>query len=809
MSMHTPSNRSIQQKITWVILLISSVVLVIACVSLFVFQAWSIQKSFKDQLSVTGEITADNVAAAVMFKDEERATQTLLGLRAMPQIVCSCIVLSDGSRFAHAGIEDGGDDEMELILDSGFHTEGNRVLLAQPIIREGQRHGTLYLNADFGSLYFDLLKVYGGILTVVLAASLLLAFLLSRRFQGFVTGPILRLTETARRIADAKDYSVRAETAGNDEVGVLTTAFNQMLGQIHEQDAALKGAQLELRDKLQSLQREIVVRQRAEAAQAQLTAIIDGTPDFVGSADTLGRVLYLNPAARRMIGIEMEADTSLMKISDMHPDWAARIVSTDGIPAAVHSGSWVGETAIRHRDGTEMRVSQVVIAHKNREGGLEHLSTIMRDITEQKAAGEALRVAELKFRGLVEQLPAITYHAAMGETCAWTYVSPQVLPLLGYTQEEWLASDRLWFGLIHPDDRNIPIEAESVARRTGRFVAEYRMFTKDGELRWFRDQAVFVPATEHSQDALYGVMMDITEAKAADVRLAELNTKLLETSRMAGMAEVATGVLHNVGNVLNSVNVSAGVVLDQLRRSKASKVSKAAELLTSRNGDLAEYLTRDANGQKLPSYLVKLGAFLSAENAELLGEVEQLSLNIEHIKEIVAMQQSYAKVSGVFEDLDLDRLVDDAIAMNAGAFERHGLTLERRFSPAPPVRVDRHRVLQILINLIRNSKYALDDAKRPDKRLIISIQPADDSCVSVRVEDNGIGISPENLTRIFGHGFTTRKDGHGFGLHSGANAAKEMGGSLSVHSDGLGRGACFTLALPCSRENPKMTIQPL
>ena len=306
-----------------------------------------------------------------------------------------------------------------------------------------------------------------------------------------------------------------------------------------------------------------------------------------------------------------------------------------------------------------------------------------------------------------------------------------------------------------------------------------------------------------------GIAANISERRAAAEALHLSQVKLLETSRMAGMAEVATGVLHNVGNVLNSVNVSAGVVLDQLRRSKASKVSKAAELLTSRNGDLAEYLTRDANGQKLPSYLVKLGAFLSAENAELLGEVEQLSLNIEHIKEIVAMQQSYAKVSGVFEDLDLDRLVDDAIAMNAGAFERHGLTLERRFSPAPPVRVDRHRVLQILINLIRNSKYALDDAKRPDKRLIISIQPADDSCVSVRVEDNGIGISPENLTRIFGHGFTTRKDGHGFGLHSGANAAKEMGGSLSVHSDGLGRGACFTLALPCSSESPKMMIQPL
>jgi signal transduction histidine kinase len=141
-------------------------------------------------------------------------------------------------------------------------------------------------------------------------------------------------------------------------------------------------------------------------------------------------------------------------------------------------------------------------------------------------------------------------------------------------------------------------------------------------------------------------------------------------------------------------------------------------------------------------------------------------------------------------------LVEDAIAMNFGALDRHGVEVERRFSDAPPARVDRHRVLQILINLIRNAKYALDDSGRTDKLITISIAPTDGKSVRIALADNGIGIPPENLTRIFGHGFTTRKDGHGFGLHSGALAAKEMGGSLSVHSDGLGHGATFTLELP-------------
>ena len=129
------------------------------------------------------------------------------------------------------------------------------------------------------------------------------------------------------------------------------------------------------------------------------------------------------------------------------------------------------------------------------------------------------------------------------------------------------------------------------------------------------------------------------------------------------------------------------------------------------------------------------------------------------------------------------------------------MTVERRFSPAPLARVDKHKVLQILINLLRNAKYALDDANRPDKRITISIEPAGEQ-VRIAVADNGIGIAPENLARIFGHGFTTRQDGHGFGLHSGANAATEMGASLSVQSAGLGHGATFTLDLPVAACHP-------
>ncbi len=669
-------DRPIRQKIMLVIMLISGVVLSLAFAALFYFQAYTLRQQSAHELAVVGEITAHDCAAAVMFKDEDAAGQILSGLKTMPQIVSARLELKDGQRLAFFGA---ARDEIEIRSaqsDAGFQIHGNRILLTQPVLLNGKREGTLFLLADMQAMTAQLLRLFGGIFALVLAASLLCAYVLSSRFQRFITDPILNLAGTVRTIADQKDYSVRAPNARGDELGVLTDAFNQMLAQIQTQDSALQGAQAKLQEQIDALQREISERERAEAAHERLTAILEATPDLVSSADPDGTVLYLNRAGHEILGLAEDKDITALKVLDFHPAWAAELITKEGFPGAVANGSWTGETAVLGSGGRVIPVSQVLIAHKNADGKLEYFSSVMRDIAERRQGEEALR---------------------------------------------------------------------------------------------------------------------------------ETQQRLLETSRLAGMAEVATGVLHNVGNVLNSVNVSAGLVVEKLRRSKVSKLGKAAALLTSRNGDLATYLTSDPNGQKLPGYLAKLGEFFVAENIELLREVDQLGRNIEHIKEVVAMQQSYAKVSGVLEDLPVDRLVEDAIAMNIGAFERHGVVVQKQFSPVPLIRVDRHKVLQILINLIRNAKYALDDVQRIDKRITISITPASEGKVRIVVADNGIGIPPENLDRIFSHGFTTRTDGHGFGLHSGALAAHSMGGSLSVASLGVRRGATFTLELPVTSDFAPIT----
>ncbi len=272
-------------------------------------------------------------------------------------------------------------------------------------------------------------------------------------------------------------------------------------------------------------------------------------------------------------------------------------------------------------------------------------------------------------------------------------------------------------------------------------------------------------------------------------------SELVEMSRAAGMAEVATGVLHNVGNVLNSVNVSSNLLADQLMQSRTVKIGKLADLLQQHQGDLSEFLISDPRGRQVPGYLISLAPILEEERQFLLKETHALRDRIDHIKEIVSMQQSYGRVSGVHETIPTEILMEDALRLNAGALARHGITIRRDYQSLPPISTDKHQVLQILLNLINNAKLAYDGIDR-EKIITLRIFPSGPDRLSMQVSDNGAGILPENLTRIFQHGFTTRKTGHGFGLHSGAIAAIGLGGCLTGHSEGPGLGATFTLELP-------------
>jgi signal transduction histidine kinase len=254
-----------------------------------------------------------------------------------------------------------------------------------------------------------------------------------------------------------------------------------------------------------------------------------------------------------------------------------------------------------------------------------------------------------------------------------------------------------------------------------------------------------------------------------------------------------------VGNVLNSVNVSATLVADRLRNSKITELNRALGLLDEHAAELGRFLTEDRRGKQLPGFLRLVAGSLDRERTVMTEELQSLTRNIEHIKTIVAMQQSYTGMSGVIETVALPQLLDDAIKLNSASLAKYHIEVVREYEDLPEIHVDKQRVLQILVNLVTNAKDALIESAPAQPCLTVRIalrSAGDDEKLVVEICDNGMGIPAENLVRIFSHGFTTKKHGHGFGLHSSANAAKELGGALTARSDGRNRGATFTLELP-------------
>ncbi|CRM01707.1 MULTISPECIES: DAHL domain-containing protein [Pseudomonas] len=279
-------------------------------------------------------------------------------------------------------------------------------------------------------------------------------------------------------------------------------------------------------------------------------------------------------------------------------------------------------------------------------------------------------------------------------------------------------------------------------------------------------------------------------------QLKDAQSELLDSARQAGMAEIATNVLHNVGNVLNSVNISADLVTRKLRSSKALGLGKAMQLINERQGDLGTFLTEDEKGKLLPAYLNQLVDAIAQEQQGMADEMAQLSKSVDHIKDIVSTQQSYAGASAVREPVHISALMEDALRMNAGALNRHNVTVVKHYAQLPEILADKHRLLLIMVNLISNAKYAMSTLSDRPRQMTLTVQSLNDDTLQISVKDEGEGIPAENMTRIFTHGFTTRKEGHGFGLHSCALAAVEMNGQLSAHSDGPGLGAVFTLTIP-------------
>jgi PAS domain S-box-containing protein len=544
-----------------------------------------------------------------------------------------------------------------------------------------------------------------------------------------------------------------------------------------------------VKDRTIELEKEIAERKQIEVALAESEEkhrlLLEHTAEGILVCDEQWNIKLVNSAMCRMLGYTAE-ELYQLNITDTYTPEERPLV-------AGRRQKWRGGSILHYernllkKDGFCIPV-EVSVSSVQTKGGWLAMG-ILRDITERKRVEEQLLTQTKAMEAAANAIVITNPDGTIG------WVNRAFTKLTGYAREEAIGQNpRVLKSGEHTPSfyRNM----WGVISSGKTWVGELTNRRKDGT--YYNEEMIITPVQGvDGKIAHYiAVKQDITERKRVAAELENIHKQLLDVSRSAGMAEVATNVLHNVGNVLNSVNVSTALVSDKIRESRVSNLAKAVALMRAHQNDLAAFLTQDPKGMQLCDYLDNLAQYLGKEQTGVLKELESLNANIDHIKEIVTMQQSYARAAGIVETLPIVDLVEDALRMNNGALARHEVQVVRDYVVTPSVPVDKHKVLQILVNVVRNAKYALDDSGRKDKLLTVRVTTDGDRFVKISVIDNGVGIPPENLTRIFSYGFTTRKNGHGFGLHSGALAAKEMGGSLSAHSDGLGRGATFTLSLP-------------
>src|SRR5277367_2026830 len=527
----------------------------------------------------------------------------------------------------------------------------------------------------------------------------------------------------------------------------------------------------------------------APDAFALTKALLDSAPVAVYHTDATGNMTYSNPEYRRIFGLELGHDPDAWA-QRVHPDDRARMQSVWAEFCRRPTASRFDGYRTLAEDGAVRHFSEQVVAAEGIPGWVGTIT----DVTDLIAARDDLRRVESLFRNTFDQAPIGIAHAdRRGKIlrCNQSFWN-----MLGYQPAD--LRDRTIADITHGDDAaRVATELKGLWNGEVQFVdLEKRYIRKDGSFLWVRMTTALVREGDGKPQYSVEFLRDISARKESAEELERVHKQLMTASRQAGMAEVATNVLHNVGNILNSVNISASLVIERVKQSKAPGLSRVAALLQEQGAELAEFIARDERGKRIPEYLTSLGEQLLSDQKMELVELASLRDNLEHIKDTVAIQQSYPKLCGVTETVAVVDLVEDSLRLNAGAFVRHGVTLRREFNDVPPITVDKHKVLQILVNLVRNAKYACDESGRTEKLLTIRIDKVP-AGVRICVIDNGVGISAENMPRLFTHGFTTRASGHGFGLHSGALAAQELGGSLRVESDGPGCGATFMLELPC------------
>jgi PAS domain S-box-containing protein len=525
---------------------------------------------------------------------------------------------------------------------------------------------------------------------------------------------------------------------------------------------------------------------------ARLAQVAVTTASVVIITDRNGVMVWVNQAFTRLTGYSFDeaigrVPGQLLQGAETNRAEVARI------GAALRARQSVAAELVNYaKDGRRYWVGMKIEPLRDADGAVDGFMAIQAEITQRHEELRALEQSTRRFN-----LATRAAHVGVFERDAnfeFVWWSDMMWEIFGQSRATFKPSNEAWLALIHPHDRErIRVELAQLRQSPAAVNLHYMIVRPDGEIRHIESISAQSASQDGAVEHIGGIVLDVTERIQAEAREQELQFQLRESSHRAGMAEIVTGVLHNVGNVLNSLMTANTTARRDLKELRLDRLEQATAQLRTHRDSLAAFLTQDERGRHLPEYLPTLSAHIAANSRAIEAELERTEQLLHHLSDIVSAQQELARLGGQRESLRLNELVETALLLQAAELAR--IQVVREYEDLPPILTDRHKLLQIVVNLISNARDAVREASSADRRILVKLE-RDEDHAQLTIEDSGVGMSAEVLAQLWRFGFTTKKHGHGYGLHNCANAAVEIGATLTAHSDGPGLGSRFVLRLP-------------
>ncbi len=329
-------------------------------------------------------------------------------------------------------------------------------------------------------------------------------------------------------------------------------------------------------------------------------------------------------------------------------------------------------------------------------------------------------------------------------------------------------------------------------------ISNIGFINKSGKQMYIDLSTFFITNKKKKVTGYIFLIRNTTNLVKARLEIEKQHEQMIRMAHQAGMAEFATNVMHNIGNVLNSVSVSSEHLISLLQGSKIKNFFRSNALLNNNLSNITEFLTKDPKGKILPEYYVELGNILELEYNNLQAEGKALTDKIRIMKEVINIQQEYAKSDEFYEYEDINTIIDGVLQILDVSIKKNNIEINRPQSDKnnTKFKIQKSKLLNVLLNILKNSIEALKESNKPHRKITIRLEKTDLAMMDIEISDNGIGIEQGDLSKIFSFGYTKKPNGHGFGLHYCANAVKEMKGSITVESDGPDQGAKFVVSIP-------------